>query len=450
MLQPFSIRISSSCLKTDIVLHSNSGFKLDDAGLETNYGLCLSNRERDLLRIAMAVYVADRWVRRPYRRSQAGLSRYIHLAVDVADPKFWRSSETLSLLHDVLGRLARDEWSFNFNQGPRFDSQLPLLREQVAVGLYSGGLDSAAGLANRLRNDSTPFFAVTALHQSTRGRIGRQLLALESRFNVRIIPIHCRTRLVHPPKFQEQETSQRLRAFLFSTLGGVGAAASGTDVVDVFENGIGAINLSPQFGMCLGSMMTRGCQPSFLNAAGALLTRVADRPIEFRLPLLRCTKAESVRALAEFGLDRVATSSFSCVHFPLRNVGSAKQCGVCFACLGRRQALLTAGICEPKGLYEIDLFDAYDSEVDASAKLHPMKACLNQVADLVRIRTDGAISTGLRLQIEDSGALACGMTVKDVVDLHRRYAMEWMTLVGQAQALGLRWGNLVRKRTQAA
>src|SRR5262249_46494804 len=153
---------------------------------------------------------------------------------------------------------------------------------------------------------------------------------------------------------QKEERSQRCRPFLFAAVGGVVAAMQGAGSVEVFESGVGAINLPLMAGM-VGSKATRSCHPEFLRLISRLVSLVAGQEIVFRLPLLGQTKAQMVRLMADEGLQDLARLTGSCVHYPLRE-RPHKQCGVCPACIFRRQAMFVAGIEEPRNAYKFDLF----------------------------------------------------------------------------------------------
>ena len=449
MATPYRITIKSPELRHDLELINGANFKLGDLDLDRIFQVSLPKDERDLLRILFAIYLADRLVRRPRRRGPIG-SREIELGVDVAHPDFWSAAETLSMLHDVVSRVSNDFWSFSFRPAPAVTQQLSLLNDPCVVCLYSGGLDSASGLVHRILSDRTPVLTVTAAHQSFRRRLRYQVGEISGRFGVSIRPIICRTRMAHPPKFSQQEKSQRLRGVLFLGLGGAIASTVNANAVEVFENGIGAINVPPQVGMMLGAMATRGCNPGFLMAMGRLISHVAGRRIEYKLPMLRATKAEAVRLLAEAGLQEVATKTVSCAHWPLRNEGSQQQCGICFSCLGRRQAMMSAGIDDRLGSYQIDLFGQHSKALYEGRKLFPLKACLLQVVALRHYCETGTPPTGFYQHIEDSEVASFGMNMTEVVDLHKRYAVEWEQIIAAAQKKNLEWANWVKPVSLAA
>jgi 7-cyano-7-deazaguanine synthase in queuosine biosynthesis len=446
----FEIMIRSPELRRNAILANGTDFKLGDTDLDSMFQISLPKRERDLLRIMMGVYVADRLVRRPRRRQDRIGPREIELRVSVAQPDFWTDAQTCRLLQDVVRRLSNDFWSFQFDRGHAIPEQLTLLPESPGVSQYSGGLDSAAGLSHRLSTDSSPVMTVTAAHQSFHGRLTAQIAQISKRYGAKVRPVICRTRLANAPRFSRQETTQRLRGALFTALGGAVASAVRAETVDVFENGIGAINLPPQSGMMLGAMATRGCQPGFLASMGRLVSHVAERTIRFQLPMLRTTKAEAVRGMVRDGLEDVVNSTMSCVHWPLRNAGPAKHCGTCFACIGRRQAMLAAGVLEPENSYEVDLFGSHDTELYNGSRLLPLKASLMQVVDLRCFCERGTPPHGFYQHLADAEVSNFGMSVAEVVQLHRRYVDEWQQLISGAKAQGLRWASWIKRVGMAA
>lgn len=450
MARPFTIDVWSPQLPSELRLASGADFKLGDNALDSLFGISLPPRERDLLRIAMAVYVADRRVRRPRLGQEGCPSRTIELTVDVTDPDFWSDRDALGLLTAPLTRLGGDFWTFSFRACPPAHQQFPLFREAGRVALYSTGLDSLAGLAATLREDRLPVVTVTALHQALRRRADEQLNALANHFHVPIRPVYCWTRLSSPPKLSSQESTQRYRGFLFTTLAGVVASSTGASQVEVFENGIGAINLPPQLGMCLGSMATKGCHPGFLSAMSRLMSHVASRAIQYRLPMIGLTKAEAVSGLVREGLGHLALQTVSCSHYPIRRIGPAKQCGTCFACLGRRQAMLCAGIPDDPRCYELDLFGPHDNSVYQGDRLDPLKACLKQAVELVGLKSGPRALHAFERHVVSAGIADHGLQLDDLIELHDRYAREWVQLICRCQALGLPWARWVRPRAVAA
>ena len=107
---------------------------------------------------------------------------------------------------------------------------------------------------------------------------------------------------------------------------------------------------------------------------------VAESEIEFRLPFFGETKGRVVKRLSDLNLRELAIMTASCVGFPLRH-SQAKPCGICPACLFRRQAMHVTGIAEPENSYQYDLFDPSHEAISVD-RLKYLKAFLMQVAQL--------------------------------------------------------------------
>ncbi len=84
-----------------------------------------------------------------------------------------------------------------------------------------------------------------------------------------------------------------------------------------------------------------------------------------------------------------------CVGFSLRH-SQAKQCGVCPACLFRRQAMHVAGIAELEHSYKYDIFSACGSEPIPVDRLKYLKAFLMQVSQLDDTGSPGSNHTTAR------------------------------------------------------
>jgi 7-cyano-7-deazaguanine synthase in queuosine biosynthesis len=394
----------------------------------------------------MAVYVVDRLVRR-YRRPNSGsLVRQVELEVEVSDPTFW--NPLAELVGHALRQVSDDFWTVRFVRGGSAhisDLPLPLADQNPIVCLYSGGLDSASGLATRLRDVTNPVVTVTALHQhGQKKRVQEQVKAFAGAYGRRVHPLVLRTTMMNPPSLKQQELSQRCRAFLFTALGGAVASLTGSREIEVFESGVGAINLPPMAGMVSGGRTTKGCHPQFLRLMGELVSHVAQREIKFTLPFKAYTKAQIVRTLREDHLSHLAAKTVSCVHYPLREKGTAKQCGVCMGCIGRRQSLIQAGVPEDAALYKHDLFDSVQrANAIPVDELSPLKAMLMQVAELEELSADGQKPELFRRYVFGTQLLAPNEPVEQWVEVMRRYREEWMDLIAEANSRGIGWAKLL-------
>ena len=324
-------------------------------------------RAVDLISIATGAYAIDRVsLRSEDLHNECGL-RTLRIDFEVWDHAFWSQTAVKELLTDILWHLTGDTWLLSFSQRPHpyqttTNQRLLQLGEPhpTRVALYSGGLDSAAGLANRLIDGNDTFMLLTVGHQSS--------IRCCSVNQVGLLPGILNTATPHHASFMVrfargvagnmkcQEKSQRARGFLFYAAAAVLADACSVEDIEVFENGVGAINLPLCEGGLADGLSTRGAQPGILNKISQLVGLVLDRPMRFSLPFLQSTKAEMLAPLKERRLmAEWLKQSRSCIHSSLRVQGK-RHCGQCAACIERRQAFRAAGIVDDSRDYVVDLF----------------------------------------------------------------------------------------------
>jgi 7-cyano-7-deazaguanine synthase in queuosine biosynthesis len=406
-------------------------FAVDVLALSDSLGLPLRPLELDLVRIGAAVYAADRRVRRPALTPDRYPGRDVALTFTVSDVGFWR--EQRQHLVEVLEFLSDDQVDVRFRQGPRsrsWESLGYLYPHQCeSVSLVSGGLDSGAGLVSYLGEGGRPTLTVTVIHQSSQGcRAREQIDALPAGLRGRVVSTFTRTSLVQPPRMDRQEWTQRLRGFLFTAVAGVAAARLDLPTVNVFENGVGAVNFPAMNSMSSGGLAARGAHPGFLRRMGRLVTAVAGRPIEFRLPFKSMTKGEVVSRAVSLGGAGVLARSNSCVHCPPARPGSYSHCGTCPGCIEHLLAMHTASCTATRSTFKTDprRLSLDDDDADGFRMLR----C--QIHDLQRMGRSGA-SASFRRHLEHSGALTSVDTVETWLDLYLRYAdqaQRWVDEMG--------------------
>lgn len=330
-----------------------------------------SHRCLDLLRIAAGIYAVDRISKRKKSGNNEHGIRQLHLTFDVQDVEFWRRSHINQLLAEILSFLTDDDWLFDFNEAKRAPDDLgyqdfldlPRPFEPRHAALYSGGLDSAAGLANRFLEGKNDFMLVTVGHQSgLHRRVAKQLKALRCLLeSSQAGPVHMMHSTLttsleggKSKRMRQQEQTQRSRAFLFCAAAAIAAKAYKVEIIEMFENGVGAINMPLMTGMLGSGLSTRGAHPTFLRLMSELSTQATEKSMLFILPFESKTKAEMLQIMKDStGLASWAQESRSCVHTSLRQVGKT-HCGRCPACIERRQAFSVAGIDENLDVYQTD------------------------------------------------------------------------------------------------
>ena len=239
------------------------------------------------------------------------------------------------------------------------------------------------------------------------------------------------------------EPSGRGRSVLFYAVGAVAASLAGVQDVEIFESGIGAINIPLMAGMT-GWMSTRSCHPEFLRRMLRLVSLVSATVtsfFDFRSPSGRRERwsVRSTTPASETWLER--QSRVLAIRWA---ISCYKQCGICSACIFRRQAMIVGGIDEPQGSYSFDLFD--DTEAASgipSEKLMYLKAFLMQVASWDQVEKTGQLPDSVYRYLLETQILSCGESPGAIIDLLVRNRDEWKAMVAERRRLGFRWARLL-------
>ena len=414
------------------------------------FGEFLTPRQIDLIRIATAVHVADAWARRKVTFN--GL-RNPHIQIEVLDSAFWSKPDTIDLLKNCVDFVSGgDDWEFSFlaSKNVRHDRCTNLFREydhDALVSLYSGGLDSASGLAVRAAaQPGRMIVPVTIRHQLQKSQLLRSHFKLlmdhgilkRADFNPFQAGAFIRNeRIKREFKEEFREISHRCRPLLFMSVAGIVANSFSAPEVEVFESGVGSINL-PLVGGPADYRTTRSTHPNFLRLLSALVSHVNGTAVRYVLPFADKTKAEMVGMLKAIGLDELARKSVSCILHPLKRKGW-QQCGRCAACVFRRQAMLTAGIAEDKNAYATDLFTETESGYTIPPKhMRWVMAFHEQVAHLGELDS-GIVPSCFRRYLKTTKAATTEEQIAPHAEVYRRYRREWMLLIADARRRNFPW-----------
>ena len=428
---------------------SGKSYWLDGECLSRAFYRELPLRTVDLLEVVMSVYAADRRSRRNYRGSNTG-HRQINVRVGVRDRDFWDRREMTGFLRNFLYWLSEDEWSFEFvsRQAPptQAESQGFLFPNPPAaptrVSLFSGGLDSLAGLVKHTQEESP------ASHVLVSGFTHERLVSQQRR-QVRMIAAAWSSRQllgrspelrhvavpfgIDKPRQKDKEKSQRTRALVYLSLGAATAVQAKSDTLFVYENGTGALNL-PMNASQIGVDNYRGIHPRSLIMAERLFELALEESITIRTPFMFETKAELCGSLEVSGVADTVRETVSCDSYPLRVKGQA-QCGICTSCILRRQAIQCAGLTEydPSGDY---LHDVLGNVANAGKdNLHGFEVMRGQVYNLERCLSSDAPWIALVSsfpELERTCLELAGHNNEDVgqirdrlINLYRTYVHEW-------------------------
>ena len=300
----------------------------------------------DLIDIAVAVHMADR-----LSKNDGDMPRRILLRIPIRAPEIRDRLSIHKKLQEILYWFTEDHWTFEFTphsklgRSAEINNPLPLFQDTLTptrVVLWSGGLDSFAGIYQLLLKEDTTHYMLfgTGSNNIISSAQRRTAAPIE-----RLFP--QRTELVQLPFHLEDKSGgvkksayARSRGFVFMLLGAVCACQAGKNTLYICENGIGAINL-PFRKSEVGLDHSRSVHPLSLLFMGELLSSILNRPFSFENPFVWSTKAEMCKEPLQLGAAEAMFSTISC------DSGHRKrpiQCGYCSSCLLRRQAIAFHGV----------------------------------------------------------------------------------------------------------
>lgn len=336
---PTRVRVVSRPAHTSFYAHVS----VDDSQFLHRRYSAMSPLLADLIDIGTAVHVADRasTVKRQERVQR------IHIDLPLRCPEQFARADVYEPLLDALHFFSGDDWSFDFLQreesGRRAELQMTIedSAHSVEVSLWSGGLDSLAGLYHRLIASSDTehtIFGAGANHNIQ--KVQRDVAAaMQKEFPRRIKLEQVPFQFVKVTRLNLNRTP-RLRGFIFLLFGAVCACLEGQNTLFIYENGVGAINL-PYRKSAISFDHSRAVHPISLCYMADLLTAVLGAPFRFSNPFLFWTKAQLCEALGRDNRIDLINRTITCDR---RLRGHIAQCGKCSSCLLRRQALAVLGI----------------------------------------------------------------------------------------------------------
>jgi 7-cyano-7-deazaguanine synthase in queuosine biosynthesis len=292
--------------------------------------------ESDLLRIAAAVFAADRAAPRGERED---ISRTFELSVPVAN--VGRLLPLVGQVEDVLRLLSNDGWNIHLDH--RSGDVESGFESPPATGktlLFSGGLDSlAAGI--EFGGDKV---ALALTSHTTRNTITAkaqvELATLLSTAGLNIVhrQFFVSSRDGGPTNLQHaEENSQRTRSFVFLVIGALVARRTGNrELLYLAENGQMAIHL-PLTQARIGAFSTHTAHPDVLAAMEKFLSGALAVAITIKNPFAYRTKRDIVQVVFE-RLPKAIPLAHSCWKNARLPHGTT-HCGECIPCHVRRIAV---------------------------------------------------------------------------------------------------------------
>ncbi len=337
--------------------------------LEKSHGLpnAPSPAVFDLLDAAAMVYTADLAVPRSSAFDEWTRDLTLHLAL--RDPEPWRNGAG-ETFRELIGFLTGDIWRDLIIRAAPGEPQVPssplLHRTFDDVSLFSGGLDSYAGVVEQLATAGR--CALVGHHARGGPTLGSQRAVLEvirSKYTEADTPFF--KYFVSPPLgiSASGEATTRGRSIIFLALGVATALGVGARRLIVPENGFISLNV-PMTSSRQGSLSTRTTHPHTMALMRRLLEQLGIA-LEIVLPYRFATKGELLsvnpdQALLLQGINATLSCGHPSVSFRSKRVPQHLRkpnthCGYCVPCLIRRAAI--------EGAFESDdPIYAYDDITD--------------------------------------------------------------------------------------
>jgi 7-cyano-7-deazaguanine synthase in queuosine biosynthesis len=391
----------------------------------------------DIIDLTVAIQASDRLAPQNFEKK-----RHINVILPVRHPELMSAEPFQNKLKELLYWATASHWVFDFQKRKDIErtveQQLLFATEPrgYEVALWSGGLDSLAGLYTRLKMYPEKRFALFGTGSNPNVHVLQEKVANEVNF---IFPGRCDLFRV-PVCFEDSGSQQekkkknkfaRARGVVFTLLGAACAYLMGQRTLHVYENGIGAINLVYSKAS-IGLDHTRSVHPITLLMVGEIISELLGENFQVKNPFLFWTKAQMCQALAEDGRSDLALVTISC-DSKHRKSEQPTQCGYCSSCLLRRQALTAANI-EDKTPY-IVLHEQH-SEKDRSEYFLNMRKQVHIFAHLLSVsgETNDQWEALTRRysdleDIVDQTAIAENLSPSDMqgrlIQLYQSYVAEW-------------------------
>jgi hypothetical protein len=203
------------------------------------------------------------------------------------------------------------------------------------------------------------------------------------------------------------------------------AYLEGQNILHIYENGVGAINLPYPGGVGLDH--SRAVHPLSLARMSKLVSLWLGESFHFVNPFLFWTKAQMCEVFTRNETMDLVFQTITC-DGRFRQEGQPPQCGFCSSCLLRRQSLAVQGI-EDKTEYVI----THGREPEANPTLH-LRAMLCQVETLRSVLRSEQAWFSLSSKYPELGKIVNRVTQhatesqrieENLLQLYKRYVDEW-------------------------
>lgn len=324
-------------------------------------------RIKDLLEIAGYIYAADRMTKRgnPTQVEYHAWSRTFHFFIKVRDVKFWQKKSVAENLSKLLAFVSGD-LSYNFTfveggkdagQGNLFDNENVFLdtKENSAVALFSGGLDSLAGALDLLNTTNQNLILIS--HQSNNFAVTKiqkdifNLLNKDFPDRLQRFPFTCSLR-----GERAVEETQRTRIFLYTAIAYSLMSLADEKSIYVFENGMTSINFPKRQDM-MNARSSRTTHPQTINLLEQFFTTISSTPVKVKHPFFTLTKTDIFEKIKKFDKLSYLNSTITCTRtFNISKKETLSfHCGECSQCIDRRFASFSSSVEDFDVIYDTDI-----------------------------------------------------------------------------------------------
>ncbi|NCN08219.1 MAG: hypothetical protein GW938_00080 [Leptospira sp.] len=313
----------------------------------------MSDRILDLTNIVNVLSYIDRFIKKKDRNKNDVL---VNVSLPVREFLFWNNKEIKDKLQDLLYYFSDIHWQLVFtsdknnslNQHPK----LPFIEENLEICFWSGGLDSYAGLMDRVKQFPEKKFVLASFEGNNHKKYNQNLLFEKIRLELPNVKERIFIHNTYENHDKNGYPYSRTRGLFFLLSGLSFAFLLGQKEIYMYENGVGALNLKLPGNYGLDQSITatfqshRRCEEFFKLVSGEDIK--IENPYAFETKSNMLSNIKNLQRTNEITI----TSSCDSSH---RQKNKPRECGYCTSCILRRFSLHIAGIKDSKNYVEASL-----------------------------------------------------------------------------------------------
>lgn len=325
-----------------------------------------NEKSLDLLYISLAIFAADRIIRRD--DGYDNWSRNIKIYIPVLNLKVWNDNR--KLLEEMLNFLSGDTWNFEFRKRSltlieishkeKMEKSKEKIEDYDQICMFSGGLDSFIGAINLLETGKKNIMFVSHYGGGKGTKEYQDILKekIIEKYDLKISNFNQFFAKV----VNGVEDTTRTRSFMFFSHA-IALATMLNKKVDIIipENGFISLNI-PSTLSRIGTSSTRTTHPYYLKLLQQLLDNL-QLEIRLKNPYQFYTKGEMIENCKNIKfLEENISNTMSCSHPDsgrMQGEKTTKHCGYCLPCVIRQASIKKAGITD-SSLYRDSKFNNFD------------------------------------------------------------------------------------------